>query len=434
MPSRQASGYGQALIRQRKLELGWLYTDERWAVAFGKLAQPELDWEQAGKVNPYLAISECSLRRFQKGDRIVAQNFNILCQALGLEPNLVAADVDPIRPLVDSSGELAVMDLTDMPKNDFFCGRQQELAEIDQWLTKETVTFLNIWGAPGVGKSALMAHWIENQTTFQNVIWRSVDCEHLEISCKDFVEDLLEKFLSKTERSRNCFNDFSKLLDQRKILIVIAGNFNNGYLEWFRRLESQRYLSCVVIISEPDLRIVFSNKNATKSRGITGFSSADVKLFWRYYTHELVNASASDNDIEILTDRYEGNPALLGSIIKLIKINHAGNLRRAMDDTIVVPGGLKGYLDKLFDSLAPEEQRILIVMAGSEDKMSLGDIKFLTRQSNLVGKLDNLRIVSILQMKNNVFGFENDESSYSISTLWRRYLQRRFLEKSSIKD
>jgi hypothetical protein len=79
-----------------------------------------------------------------------------------------------------------------MPKDDFFCGRQVELQEIEQWLNNG-VPFLNLWGAAGIGKSSLMAHWVKQQTIFPTVIWQWVDCENFDISCKDCVEDLLQK-------------------------------------------------------------------------------------------------------------------------------------------------------------------------------------------------------------------------------------------------
>ena len=67
MASRKASVEGKALIKKRRIELGWNYCDPQLAIAFGKITCPELDWENIGQSDPYREISECSIRRFQGG-------------------------------------------------------------------------------------------------------------------------------------------------------------------------------------------------------------------------------------------------------------------------------------------------------------------------------------------------------------------------------
>jgi AAA domain len=227
MASRKASVEGKALIKKRRIELGWNYCDPQLAIAFGKIISPELDWENIGQSDPYREISECSIRRFQGGRPIVAKNFNILCKALGLDANIIATDAPEKASIsIVNTDELTIVDLIDMPKDDFFCGRSNELHELDQWIGSAAVPFVNIWGTAGIGKSSLMAHWVKQQNIFSNVIWQSVDCENSDISCKDFVEDLLTKLTSNAERSKNCFQDFNKLLSQRQVLIVIDGKIS----------------------------------------------------------------------------------------------------------------------------------------------------------------------------------------------------------------
>ncbi len=423
MASRKASVEGRALIKNRRIELGWNYCDSRLAIAFGQIIRPELDWENIGQTDPYREISESSIRRFQGGRPIVAKNFNVLCQALGLDANNIADDSleKTIMPIVTINKQ-AIVDLIDMPKDDFFCGRSKELQELDQWLGDAAVPFLNIWGAAGIGKSSLIAHWVKQQTIFPNVIWQSVDCENSDISCKDFVEDLLAKMTPEVNRSKNCFQDFNKLLFQCQMLIVIDGNFDNEYRQWFKTLEKQRHTSCIVVISEPNLEIVLSNKNTPKARQLMGLDVVGVELFWSYYTRDLVSQSTCSNSLEILRDRYDGNPTLLNLVVESIKKNYVGNLRKAMDETAVIPEWFKGsFLDKPFNSLSYEEQQILIAMAWVEDEVSLEDLKSLTQQYCPIIYLDTLRRSSIMMVK-----AIDDEPRYSISTLWRKYLQRRF--------
>jgi NB-ARC domain len=427
MASRKASAEGRALIKQRRMELGWNYCDPKFAITFGQIIRPELDWESIGLVDPYREVSECSIRRFQGGRPIIVRNFNILCQALDLDANLIADDASrQVSTTVANTDDLAIVDLIDMPKDDFFCGRENELKEISQWLGNMSIPFLNIWGAAGIGKSSLMAHWVKQQNIFLNVIWKSVDCENSDISCKDFVEDLLGELMPEKGRSKNCFQDFNKLLSQRRILIVVDGNFNDEYRQWFKALEKQRHPSCIVIISEPNLEVVLSNKNTPKARQLMGLDIMGVESFWNYYTQDIISLTTCKNSLEILKDRYDGNPTLLNLVVESIKKNFVGNLRKAMEETAVIPEWFKGsFLDKPFNSLSHEEQQILVAMAWSENEASLEDLKFLTQQHCPIIYLDTLRRSSIIMVKPI-----NDEPRYSISMLWRKYLQRRFPRNS----
>jgi hypothetical protein len=422
MASRKASAEGRAFIKQRKIELGWNYCDSRFAVAFGKIFRPDWDWESIEKYDPFREIGEASIRRFQSGKPIRANSFDILCQVLDLDPNLVAdkAHEEIVVSLLNDNNA-SIIDLTSMPKDDFFFGRENELREIAKWLN-ECTPFVNIWGAAGIGKSSLIAHFVKQQKTFSKVVWELVDCESDDIPCRDFIEDLLAKIIPKEERSRNCFQDFNKMLSQHNILIVIDGSFNDSYRQWFKSLEKQRHSSCVMVISEPNLEIVISNKNTSKARQISGLDVSGVELFWKYRTQELDSSESCHNSLEVLRERYDGNPTLLNVVIESIKENYTGKLRKAMDETVSIPEWFKeSCLDKPFDKLSDKRQKILIAMAWAEDGVSLDDIKFLTQQNCTTADLDSLRHSSIMQISNI-----DDEPCYSFSTLWRKYLRRRF--------
>jgi NB-ARC domain len=415
--SRKVSADGKKLIKQRRSELGWKYTDPLWAIATGKILHPDLDWEKEGVLDPYREISISSIRYFQGGKPIVDKNFNALCQALGLDPNLVAQNT--------SITTVQLSDLIDMPRHDFFCGRQAELAEIDAWLNQDGVPFLNIWGAPGIGKSALMAQWINQQTSFPQVVWRNVDCENSEQSCRDFISELVTMLSPGVGQSENRFTDFNKILSSQKILLVIDGNFNDDYLQWFKILSTQRHCSCIVVISDADLEIVISNRNLPKKRQIEGLDLQAVKQFWQHCTaaQELVTLDVGDDYFRLLKDRYDGNPIVLDSAIAMIVETYHGNLRKAMDETAVIPNYVEKILEGSFKACTYEQQQILIAMAQVEDWIGIEDIKLITQNSlpkhKYINYSEALRRSSILQAK-----WMDDEYRYAISTLWRKYIQR----------
>jgi NB-ARC domain len=434
MASREASKKGKELINQQRKQKGWKYKDERWAIATGKILEPNLDWDQQAKKNAFIAVSESTIGRFQRGKPIRPESFNALCQALSLDPNTVAAisTIDqPIATILDSQSLRAEF-LLDMPKNDIFYGREAEFKKIDRWLVNSSIPLLNIWGFAGVGKSALMAQWIKQQTSFSTIIWQRVDCENEspELSHRDFMEKLLvlaTKVIPNLERTENLNKDFDLLLFHQRILIVIVGNFDESYRQWFQRIVRQNYKGRVIIISEADLSIVFTETEKIK---LAGLQTTDVKQLWHHYTkdQDLRGFDIRDNSFQELGRRCDGNPALLRLVIESIKNNYNGNLCKAMDKTAMISDPFKkDFLDKAFNARSCQEQQVLRIMAEVEDWVSIEDIKALTEQIVYTDDLDMLQKHNLVQVK-----AIDDEPRYAISVLWRKYLQRNTPAKSTV--
>jgi DNA-binding Xre family transcriptional regulator len=426
MASRAASKEGKELINKQRKQKCWKYKDEQWAIAAGKILVPNLDWEQQSKENAFIAVSESTLGRFQRGKPIRSDSFDALCQALSLNPNMVAtiSNIDQTTATTLDNRSLKAELLIDMPKDNIFYGRVSELKKIDHWLTNSSIPLLNICGADGIGKSSLMAQWVKQQTSFSIIIWQQVDCENEspDLSHRDFIERLLtlaKKSVPSLERTENLNKDFDLLLFYHRVLIVIVGNFDDGYRQWFQRIVRQEYTGKVVIISEADLGLVFTETDKIK---LTGLQTADIKDLWQHYTkdRDLSNLDIKDSSFQELGRRYDGNPALLQLVIESIKNIFNGNLHKAMEATAMIPKPYKeDSLDKAFNARSCQEQQILQVMAEVEDWVSIEDIKALTEQIVYTDDMDTLQKHNLVQAK-----AIDDEPRYAISILWRKYLQR----------
>jgi NB-ARC domain len=426
MASRQASKEGKELIKKQREEKGWICKDEKWAMAAGKILLPNLDWEQQSKEHPFIAVSESTMGRFQRGKPIRIDSFNALCQALSLDSNRVAtvSNIDQSTAMTLDSRSLEAELLIDMPKDDVFYGRASELKKIDNWLVNSSIQLLNIWGSAGIGKSALMAQWVKQQTSFSTIIWQQVDCENEspELSHRDFMEKLLtlaKKSIPSLERTENINKDFDLLLFYHRILIVIVGNFDISYRRWFERIVRQKYKGRIVVISEADLDIVFTEIDKIK---LTNLQIADIKDIWQHYAKDrnLSSFDIKDSSFQELGRRCDGNPELLRLVIKSIENNFNGNLCKAMEETAMIPKSFKeDSLDKAFNARSCQEQQILQVMAEVEDWVSIEDIKALTEQIVYIDDMDTLQKHNLVQVK-----AVDDEPRYAISILWRKYLQR----------
>jgi hypothetical protein len=413
MASLKASMAGRQKIVARRQELGWKYRDERWAIAAGQILLPNLDWSMVE--NPYMGISETTMHRFQARQCIRPESFVALSSALGL----TATELVDRSPVFPPEGLLPCT----LPRAEVFWGREQEQEEISQWL-QNSLTFLNLWGAPGIGKSALAAEVvIQNQQFFAAVIWRSIDERVYDLPLKDFIEDILNAFPD-SPRSVDYHRDFYQLLFDRRLLIVIDGHFNGEYRNWFSQLTKPQRQSCILIVSEPDLQLVFGQQQRLKKLQLTGLDATAVGKLWQQLTER--EPVGLDDALKILTKRYDGNPWMLHQAIDYILRHQCGNLPKAMDLTLAMLRPLEDLLEKRIHGRSPTDRQILQAIAKVDDEVSFLDICMLTSDSpdgiDYQATLDDLCKSTLVHCAN-----DGEQPLYGISSVLRKYLRQRLI-------
>jgi NB-ARC domain len=409
MASLKASVAGRQKIVARRQELGWKYRDERWAIAAGQILLPNLDWSMVE--NPYMGISETTMHRFQARQCIRPESFVALSSALGLTAT----------ELVDRSEGLLPCTL---PRAEIFWGREQEQQEISDWL-QNSLTFLNLWGAPGIGKSALAAEVvIRNQQFFEAIIWRSIDERVYDLPLKDFIEDILNAFPD-SPRSSDYHRDFYQLLFDHRLLMIIDGHFNSEYRNWFSQLTKPQRQSCILVISEPDLQLVFGQQQRLKKLQLGGLDVTAVSQLWQQLTQR--DTLGLDDALKILTKRYDGNPWMLHQSIDYILRHQCGNLPKAMELTLAMLRPVEDLLEKRVHSRSQADRCILQAIARVDDEVSFADICRLTAKLAPEIKLIDPQVALDDLCKSTLVHCSSDgeQTLYSISSVLRKYLRQR---------
>lgn len=423
MASLKASPIGCEIIKARRQEKDWRYRDPRWAVAAGKILLPEIDWEVSAQAQPYLGISETTMHRYQHGERIRQDSFEALSAALELRVEDIVVDpaIGPEPVPVDRS---LVINSFEVPRSNIFLGRQQEMQNIADWL-EQGLTFLNIWGAPGIGKSSLAAEVVvQNSHCFEATICSQLEDRVDPLPLDDFLEYLIGDLaagLPSLVRTNEVRKDFFRLLFEHRILVVIDGHFNEEYRKFFGRLAGTDRKSCLILVSESDLEIVLGQQsNRLKKIKLDGLDSIAVGQLWQQLTG--LDKVDIEEALQCLTSRYDGNPWMLYQAIDYVQNHLDGNLLQAMERTLAMFRQVQDLLEKRVNSRTAWELMVLQSIACVEDEVSFEDIRSLTKNDTI-----NYQATLYDLCKSTLVSCQSDghQTQYSISSVLRKYLRQR---------
>lgn len=277
------------------------------------------------------------------------------------------------------------------PDTTCFYGRTPELALLRAAIAEEHCVVL--LGAPGIGKSALMAKLIhevgeDSRPKFDCFFWKSL---HYAPSLEDLVTELLyllaEEFflipVSKLELLSNTQDKISVLIEFLKtcrcLLVldaaeaVLRGERKNGcnpygdYAEYgvfLRRLVEEQHQSCLVLTSrEPfvDIEDLQRRGQPARTEKIEGLGKEALQIL---QSKGLVN----ENKWGDLIHKYRGNPLLLQMVSSRIQELFDGSVQGFLDcKTTWIGDSFQRELDEQFGThgrLTTLEKQIIVYLAG----------------------------------------------------------------------
>lgn len=238
--SLKASTAGLAIVDKSRQRLGWTKTNTaRW-------------WQDAH-------TSRATLRRFWQGDRIQREIFIAICQAVGIvnwEAIAESSNAD-LESIADIT--TPYLECNEAPDLESFYGRNQELAQLEEWITSQNWKLVTINGIAGIGKTALALALVDRiQSKFDCLIWKSLQTSPSLIS-------LLNSLLNSFEQSvaQNIQQGTAQLIQQlqkRRCLLILdefEATFSQpedlSYGQFIQQLSRERHQSCILISSREQI-------------------------------------------------------------------------------------------------------------------------------------------------------------------------------------
>ncbi len=270
------------------------------------------------------------------------------------------------------------------PDVGIFCGRDRDIAELQERIELDRCRLIFLLGIAGIGKTCLgirLGQHIAHQGDFDAVIWRSLTNQpSLNLLLEDLLQTLQELLPGNPPWSSNLLLNLWYYLRNYRCLILLDGLERllpsgseeysaeyEAYGSFLRRLGEAYHNSCVILTSR-------ERPQATSTLAGSGDSSP-VYYYWleelgeesaREMLASKFDLSGSDRDWSLLIRLYVGNPLALNAAASQIQDLYAGAIDRFLavhaTETAIF-GEIRQVLEQQLAQLSRQEQIIVDCLA-----------------------------------------------------------------------
>lgn len=316
----------------------------------------------------------------QKGEKIRLRNWSHVTNWLE-KAGYKKQRVDRSEAIAPPAGETGkIQEYTDLRG---FCGREEELAQLQRWIASDRVRLVALLGLGGVGKTLLAAQLCQyTQGEFERVIWRSLgDVASLTALLADLIPENVKvprtthaqiSLLIEQLRSQRClliFDSAEAIAQRGQRAGLYQDNFA-AFGELLKRLSAENHQSCCLLISREKPRELFfleEEPSCCRSLAVKGLQlQAALKL------PEIQALTGLEAQKQALVRRYASNPLFLKMATRTINELFNSNLTEFLAVRTAIFGEIRDRLDRQFERLWEPERRVLYNLSLSQ---CLGELR-----------------------------------------------------------
>ncbi|MBD2357420.1 NACHT domain-containing protein [Tolypothrix sp. FACHB-123] len=265
-----------------------------------------------------------------------------------------------------------------------FCGREEEIENLSQWIIAERCRLIALVGMGGIGKSALAAKVAQLvQTDFEFVIWRSLrNAPPLETLLTELVpflsqqQDIQAKperllYWLQTHRCLVIFDNQDTLLQPGQRAGNYQADFSN-YGELFRLLGEASHQSCIVLTSREksaEVAILEDWSGPVRSLSLQGSWEASLALI------DAKGLVGSEAEKRHLCELYRCNPLALKMVGTSIQSLFDGEIAVFLQTETPIFNGMRHLLAQQFQRLSPLEQSIMYWLAINREWTTIAELQ-----------------------------------------------------------
>jgi len=259
-----------------------------------------------------------------------------------------------------------IIDLIDAPEITDFYNRTTELNTLKQWILKDQIRLITIYGLSGIGKSVLTRQLIEQiKPEFDYIIWKSLT----ETPTISSLKNQLQQFFAQSQnpplptiidyfRNSRCL----VILDDLQNLFqsgFLAGQYlteHKDYGQFWQQIAKNHHQSCVILLSweKPrELVTLQGEKQSTRTLNLKGLS-ADAEEILKE------NGLTDSEKWPELINLYQGHPTWLNIIASTILELFDGSVSLFLaDQEEIFIGDLSPILESHLDRLSELEKKVI---------------------------------------------------------------------------
>lgn len=371
------------------------------------------------------------------------------------QPNLTQKQdsqggTSPQTPSTTRPAEISPhQDWNHSPDVSSFVGRTAELTTLKQWILQDDCRLLALRGLSGVGKTVLAKVLAEQiQVEFDTVIWRSLN--HA-TPLNKLLADLLQVLPKPSPASSSTpwpnhkadlrSQLIASLRDSRCLIILdgvegilqagqLAGHYRSGYEdygEFFRCVGEDSHQSCWVITSLENPRdlVRLEGKDAPiRSLPLFGWPESEACSILQ------AEQLAAQPSWPALIEQYQGNPAALKSVARLIRALFNGDVAEFMKHQSFVFEEIGVLVGRSFKRVSTLEKEILYWLISEIHPVSLStlqqEIPWTLPLVKLLEALESLKqrlLITTIQVSGKSF--------FILPPMVKEYVARQLVEEIS---
>lgn len=335
----------------------------------------------------------------------------------------------------------AHQDWGDAPLQEMFFGREEPLTRLQRYLADDPRQLIGVWGAGGVGKTALTARATQEAASrFEYVIWRSLRNAPTPAALmqnillflqgqqdapqSDDIESLMMALLSffREHRALLVLDNLETILHEGSP----AGHCREGYeayCELIRRLGESSHQSCVIITSR-ERPGVFSRWRASAAVASIQLEGLSLDASKQYLAE--LGAGRVDDAWAPLIRLYGGNPLMLALSIETIQQVFGGDVTAFLQSNRLTVGDIWTLLDEQVARLSALEWEIMVWLAIEREPAPIAtlvdDILDDYARGDILSALTYLRRRHLVQTTGQGFSLQNVVMEYVTARVRKQML------------
>ncbi|NJL51161.1 MAG: AAA family ATPase [Hydrococcus sp. SU_1_0] len=273
-----------------------------------------------------------------------------------------------------------------------FCGRNRELALLEEWLVKDRCRLVSVQGIGGIGKTTLCAKLVEQvKRKFDRVIWRSLRDK---ISLKELLIELLQTITGKSQlndRPKSSVNSYTRQLiahlRSHKCLIVLddletimlsgklCGSYCpecQNYYNFIKYLGETLHQSCLLLVTREKPKEVKLVEG--KSVPVRSLNLAELP---KQVAQEILSALdlvGDETEQTRLIEKFGGHPLALKMVGKQIHRTCDRQIAKFLGKETTLQE-LQEYWHQYLARLPIIEAKVLSTLANCEESPSFSSLK-----------------------------------------------------------
>lgn len=347
------------------------------------------------------------------------------------------------------------VDWADAPDTSQFCGRQEQLNLLEQWVVQDNCRAIAVAGMGGIGKTMLvarLAQQLAERDMFDVVLWRSLQQSP---PFADFLTELMSAIAPEQPLPLRLDAKVRQLLEQlrhRRCLLILdgvegvmqggelVGTYQPGceaYGLLFQQLGAGRHQSTVLLTSReipPEIAIGQGVASQVRLLRLNPLSSraGKVILAGKGLT------SADQAPVEELIKRYQGNPLMLKIVATPIRELFNSNIAAFLAQEALLFTEIRGLLTQQFNRLSSLERQVMYWLAINREAVTAAQLQAdITPSVSLVEvrdalvSLDRRSLIEKIKLTSvqPTIGMELDYISYTQQPVVMEYVTEQFIQQ-----